>query len=242
MSFLRARHLVLALATTFAVVAIAAPAANAATPIDSSGQIHACYKAKGKKGKGAVRLVAPGKACKAKNGEKPIMWSAGGATSSGVSADQMLALLGLIQKQQSQIDALTGRVGGLDDLIDGLTGQIGGLQDLIDGLTGDIGGLQDLLDGLTGDIGDLDALLATLTGRVGALEGILAGITNGDLLGLLDTLPVVDDLCSQLSLVTGQANSLLTVIDGLGLNGVLTALGGLLQVPPLPNALDPFSC
>lgn len=227
MNLFHARHLVLALATTFAVVAIAAPAASAATPIGSDGQIHACYKAKGK-GKGTVRLVAPGKACKAKKGEKPIAWSAGGATASGVTPEQMFAMLDLIQKQQKQIDALSGQVGGLDDLLGGLTGEVGGLQDLI--------------DGLTGDLGDLDSVLGTLTGRVGGLEGILAGITNGDLTSLLDTLPVVSDLCSQLSQVTGQANSLLTVLDGLGLNGVLTALGGLLNVPALPDALDPFSC
>jgi hypothetical protein len=99
---------------------------------------------------------------------------------------------------------------------------------LIDTLTGQLDGLTDQLDALTGDVADL--------------SGILDGISNADLNAVIASLPILDSVCSQLSTVTGQANSLLTVLDGLGLNGVLTALGGLLQVPNLPDALDPFSC
>ena len=81
-----------------------------------------------------------------------------------------------------------------------------------------------------------------LTGRIVSLEGVLAGISNGDLNALLDSLPVLDLVCGQLSAVTGQADALRTVIGGLGLNGILTGLGGLLQIPALPGALNPFSC
>jgi hypothetical protein len=96
--------------------------------------------------------------------------------------------------------------------------------------------------------------------QIEALEGVLGGLTNGELLDaianaakldgisvgtlnqLVGTLPVVSSLCSQLSTVTGQTNALRTVIAGLGLNGVLTALGGLLNIPALPAALSPFNC
>jgi hypothetical protein len=49
-------------------------------------------------------------------------------------------------------------------------------------------------------------------------------------------------LCSQVSTVTSQLNALQTVIAGLGLNGVLTGLGGALSIPALPSALPSFAC
>ena len=165
----------------------------AAAPIGSDGVVHACYKAKGKP-KGALRVVKPGKACKAKKGEKAIAWtvfgspgttgSTGSTGSSGAPAttaatkSDLVALLGLIQQQAALIDSLTGQLDALGLDIDALTSQLG----------------------------------------------------------------LVSDLCDQLSAVTTQANALRTVISGIGLNGVLTALGGLLQIPALPGALDPFSC
>ncbi|HEX2128757.1 MAG TPA: hypothetical protein VHF58_06025 [Solirubrobacterales bacterium] len=99
------------------------------------------------------------------------------------------------------------------------------------------------------------------TGAQGATgETATGGATKQDLLTLLGLIQqqstMIDQLtsqldgltgqlgsiCDQLSLVTGQSNALRTVIGGLGLNGVLTTLGGLLQIPALPAALDPFSC
>jgi hypothetical protein len=107
---------------------------------------------------------------------------------------------------------------------------------------------KDLL-ALLGLIQQQAALIDSLTGQLGALgldidslQQILNGVTNGELQSVIASLPLVGDLCDQLSAVTNQANALRTVISGLGLNGALTLIGGLLQIPALPAALNPFSC
>ncbi len=74
------------------------------------------------------------------------------------------------------------------------------------------------------------------------MNGVLDGVTNGDLLGLVEGLPKLDAVCSQLSAVTGQTNLLRSALGGLSLNGVLSSLGGLLNIPALPPALTPFTC
>jgi hypothetical protein len=86
---------------------------------------------------------------------------------------------------------------------------------------------------------DLLALIDEQILRIDLLEGLLTGVSNGDLEGLLATMP---DVCDQLSAVTGQTNALAAVIEGLGLNPVLEGLGGLLEIPTLPDPLDPFTC
>ena len=204
-----------------------------AAPIGSDGVVHACYKAKGKP-KGALRVVKPGKSCKTKKGEKAIAWTvfgtpgatgaqgnSGTAGTQGATKQDLLTLLGLIQQQSSVIDQLTSQLGALGVDVDDLAGQLGAL------------GLD--LDSLTSQLG-------LLNGDVNGLESILDGITNGELQSAIGAVPVLDTVCDQLSAVTNQSNALRTVISGLGLNGVLTALGGLLQIPALPAALDPFSC
>ncbi|HEX7244171.1 MAG TPA: hypothetical protein VF245_01225 [Solirubrobacterales bacterium] len=109
--------------------------------------------------------------------------------------------------------------------------------------------------------GSDDAVLKTqiteLTARVGALEGVLAGITNEDLTGMLATLeglsnedltnavnavPAVESLCENSEELNEQVNLVAEAVEGLGLNGTLKTLGGLLLIPPLPEALEPFSC
>jgi hypothetical protein len=97
----------------------------------------------------------------------------------------------------------------------------------------------------------------SLSSELESLQGVLAGVTNGDLTGVLsklsgisgadlqsvvDSLPAIDSLCTQLSTVTSRVDALRTVIGGLGLNGVLTALGGVLNIPALPAALGAYSC
>ena len=200
----------LCFAGVLAVVAV--PASAQAAPIGTDGVINACYMTKGKT-KGAVRVVKAGKPCKRK--EKAVVWGVAGEAGSagaGLSSDQVLALLQLMQQQANQIDLLTGRLVDLEGILAGISN------------------------------GDLTGLLDSLTGRITDLEGILAGISNGDLNALLDSLPVLDLVCGQLSTVTGQTNALRTVLGGLGLNGILTGLGGLLNIPALPTALNPFNC
>jgi hypothetical protein len=71
----------------------------------------------------------------------------------------------------------------------------------------------------------------TLTTRLDALTETVNGLS-----------PQVAALCGRMSAVTTRANVLRTAIDGLGLNSVLTTLGGALIVPALPAPLSAFSC
>ena len=198
----------------FALTLAARPAA--AAPIGSDGVVHACYKAKGKP-KGALRVVKPGKKCKAKKGEKAIAWTVfgtpgatgsqgdtGAAATQGATKQDLLTLLGLIQQQSSVIDQLTGQLGALGVDLDDLTSQLG-----------------------------------LLNGDVNGLESILSGVTNGELQSAINAVPVVTDLCDQLSAVTGQSDGLLSAL------GVVTNLLDPLvlgALPDLPDPLGAFSC
>jgi hypothetical protein len=52
----------------------------------------------------------------------------------------------------------------------------------------------------------------------------------------------LDSVCDQAALITQRANLLRGAILGLTLNGVLNALGGILNIPALPVALPDFAC
>jgi hypothetical protein len=60
--------------------------------------------------------------------------------------------------------------------------------------------------------------------------------------GLEELIPTVQSLCTQAETLTTQLNSVESAVEGLGLNAVLTTLGGLLEIPTLPGALPNFSC
>ena len=61
-------------------------------------------------------------------------------------------------------------------------------------------------------------------------------------MGAIGLTPVVQGLCTQTGTLTGRLNLLEGALGGLSLNGVLTTLGGLLNIPALPGALPAFSC
>ena len=88
----------------------------------------------------------------------------------------------------------------------------------------------------------LESRVSTLQTKLASLEDILKGVDNQELLGAISLSPVVQALCTQAGTVTGRLNVLEGVLGGLNLNGVLTTLGGLLNVPALPGALPAFSC
>jgi hypothetical protein len=183
-----------------AIVLLAAPAAAPAAKIGTDGTIHACYKAKGKP-KGAVRVVRAGKPCKRKRGERPLSWSVAPTGGGTVSNDNVYALLGYIQQQQTEIVSLQTQLEAVEGVLDGVTN-------------------------------------GELTGAISKLEGI-TGTELGDAVAAV---PSVAALCTHVSTVTTQVDALRTVISGLGLNGVLTGLGGVLNIPALPAALGAFSC
>lgn len=72
----------------------------------------------------------------------------------------------------------------------------------------------------------LKAQIGALALRVQELESIL---------------PSVEALCKQSEELTKQVNLIAEVVEGLGLSPALEALG-FLDIPSLPEALEPFSC
>jgi hypothetical protein len=102
------------------------------------------------------------------------------------------------------------------------------------GPQGPSGITDDLLNTITLQQAKIDAL----TQQLGIVTQQLSAATQ-QLNGLA---PQVAALCTQMTAVTGHSDALRTAISGLSLNGVLTALGGVLNIPALPGALGPFSC
>jgi hypothetical protein len=111
--------------------------------------------------------------------------------------------------------------------------------------------------GEKGATGALEGRMTALTNKVTSLESILSGITNTDLLGMLSKLQGISGtqlqetvasladakaLCAQASVLTSRANELTAGFGGLSLNGILTGLGGILNVPVLAGPLPGFSC
>jgi hypothetical protein len=88
----------------------------------------------------------------------------------------------------------------------------------------------------------LETKVASLTLEVANLEGILDGVTNVGLTEAVKAVPQVGALCTQATSLTSQSNLLGAAMGGLSLNGILTGLGGLLNIPALPAALPAFTC
>lgn len=88
----------------------------------------------------------------------------------------------------------------------------------------------------------LETKVASLTLEVSALEGILQGVSNTGLTAAVKAVPQEGALCTQATSLTSQSNQLGTALGGLSLNGILTGLGGLLNIPAVPTALPAFTC
>jgi hypothetical protein len=113
-------------------------------------------------------------------------------------------------------------------------------------------------DGTQGAISStLTEQVKSLSARIDGLEATLAGIGNSDLMGMLATLkglnnegltravkslPAIEAVCKQDKSLTEQVNLIAEVVKGLGLNGALKTLGGLLEIPALPTPLGAFTC
>jgi len=89
---------------------------------------------------------------------------------------------------------------------------------------------------------EMESRVNQLLTKVASLEAVLKGVSNEQLLAAVRLAPVVQALCGQSTLLTGRLNVLEAALGGLSLNGVLTTLGGLLNIPVLPGALPAFSC
>ncbi len=98
------------------------------------------------------------------------------------------------------------------------------------GATGATGGTGERgIPGTDGNVAveNLEGKVAELLTRIEVLEELI---------------PTVQTLCSQVETLTAQLNSVESAVEGLGLNAVLTTLGGILEIPTLPGALPSFSC
>lgn len=220
--------LALALSLTLAGVASAAP-------VGKDGKVHSCYRVKGKP-KGALRVLRGAKG-RCQRGERKLSWTlagvpgaAGAAGAAGLAgadgaggANGTAGADGAVSRTQ-----LEERITDLTDRVEALEGLLGRVTDL-EGLTARVEALEGTLEGVTNE---------TLTGAIATV----AGLTNSDLVAAVESVPVVETLCDQAAALTAQTGALGDVIEGLSLNGVLTALGGLLNVPTVPAALPEFSC
>jgi hypothetical protein len=88
--------------------------------------------------------------------------------------------------------------------------------------------------GAQGSSAVTDELLATIAAQQATIDQLTSQLNA--------LAPQVAALCAQMDTVTDQTNALGTALGGLTLNGVLTTLGGALNIPALPSALAPFSC
>lgn len=100
-------------------------------------------------------------------------------------------------------------------------------------------------DGASGSSNEaaLKTQIASLNLKLDGLEKVLGGVTNGELTEAVQAAPLVDALCTQNEELASQIDLLAGVIEGLGLNEALDLLGGLLEIPELPEPLGTgFGC
>jgi hypothetical protein len=110
-------------------------AAQAKSVVGPDGQIHGCYKKKGKQ-KGALRVVPPRKKCR--KGEKRLAWNAqgqggqpgqngvpggSGSTSTKVLENRVTVLESQVSQLTSQLTQLTGQVATLQGILAGISHQ-----------------------------------------------------------------------------------------------------------------------
>jgi hypothetical protein len=238
-----------ALKTRFLAVPLAAAmlfacfgaSATAAAPVGKDGQIHACYRVKGKP-KGSLRVVPSAKK-RCKRGERKVTWSVTSASGQAGAGGQSGSGGGAGAGGQSGV---AGSPGGneavLQSKIANLNLKLEGLEGILSGIThGDLVGALGTLNGVNN---------AKLLGAVNAVQGLdntkltdavnaVTGLDNAKLTEVVDSLPAIDSLCTQTSSLTGGINSL-----GLGVKGIsVLGLPGLsLDTSALPTALEPFTC
>jgi len=159
-----------------------------------------------------------------------------GATGPAGQVEQ--SLLETIQSQADQINALDADLKALGQELVDVKGTVATVEGTVAGLGGAVGTVQGSLGGLKGTVTGLEGSLGGVEGGLKALETNVAGV-KGTVKTLQDT---VAGSCSQLTAVTSQVNKVSTAVGGLSLNSALTLLGGLLNVPVLPKALDPYTC
>lgn len=171
-------------------------------PITKGGQVHACYRVKGK-AKGAMRVVPAKKKCR--RGEKKLAWSVAGPAGSagqngGSGGDGTSGSNGSNGAQGSAGEAaLQAKIAGLTVKLEGLEGILGGVTN------GDLIGTVAKLNGITGlqlneavgtvpVVGSLCTQTSAVTSQANLLRGTIGGLALSptlEAIGLLQipTLP-----------------------------------------------------
>jgi hypothetical protein len=202
--------------------------------VGNDGLIHACYRVKGKP-KGAVRVV-PSARSHCRRGERRAAWSVAGQGGQQGGQQGTVGTAGTTGAGQQGANGTNGSSGSDGSSEAALKTQVASLNLKIDAL-------EKTLEGVTH--GDLVSSLLTLEGLdnadlLGAVDAT-EGLTNSELTEAVQSLPVVDALCEQNEELTKQINTIAGVVQGLGLSPALEVIG-LLKIPTLPPALDPFTC
>lgn len=159
------------------LVASLAGTAAARAPIGKDGQIHACYRVKGKP-KGALRVV-PSAHARCRRGERKATWSvassSGSASATGGGSQGAAGQNGANGSPGSEDAALKAQVGALTLKVQALEGVLQGLNN----------------EGLTSAVNSLAATEAlceqseALTEQVNLVAGVVEGLgLNGVLTGL----------------------------------------------------------
>jgi hypothetical protein len=190
--------------------------ASAASPIGKDGQIHACYRVKGKS-KGSLRVVRSAKV-RCRRGERKVAWNvAGSAGQTGANG----------QQGQSGANGSPGSEAALQAKVASLSLKVESLEGVLHGVTnGELTGVLSTLNGITN---------SELTGALSKLSGV-SGV---ELTKSVEALPAVESLCTQASQLTTGVNSLNTGIKGISVLG----LGGLsLDTSGLPTLLGAYTC
>lgn len=207
--------LALLLALTGLLFAGLVETAAARPLIGRDGQIHACYKVKGKP-RGTLRVV-PGARTHCRRGERKVAWTVAGA----VGAAGGSGAAGAQGTQGSQGGA--GQGGTQGPVGSTLTERIGSLSSRVESLEATLLGISH----------------ADLTGVLGTVENL----DNDELKEAVAALPSIESLCTQSKQLAEQVNLLQDVVGGLGLDSALELIG-VLEIPELPDELeeDEFGC
>lgn len=183
------------LAVAAMLLASLAGSAAARGPIGKDGQIHACYRVKGKP-KGALRVVRSART-HCRRGERKTTWSvasSSGGSASGRGSQGAPGQNGANGSTSSEEAALKAQVGAL-------TLQVQALEGVLHGITNaDLTGLLATLNGVTNSelqnaigsvplVEEVCAQTEELTGRSNALLGLLDTLDTLNLLSLPTVLP-----------------------------------------------------
>ena len=191
--------------------------ASAAKPIGADGRIHTCYKVKGK-AKGSLRVTPAGKKCR--KGWRKLAWVAtGGAGATGAAGSNGASGTGVNGQGANGSNGTDGANG---------TDKTAALETRISSLALQVESLEGLLDGVG-------------KGELRGVVGTLDGVTNTELTEALGLAPVVEEVCSQVSGLTGGLDAVNEGVKGLvDLVDTLLPVGGLSPLPS--NLLDSYTC